>query len=285
MGGCKWVEMSRCSIPECSSQKSHWLPFPSSNGTSIRDIGKMETNWEFSQEHGWFGVYWYLSSRCQKELFFFFKQMSSLFVVLPLFCPQKGHVSRCTGRGSIMPCSVSVFVLCSCVCVHACVCMGLCVRACAAQPASSANAPWKTNSVSVDSISRQRSSSDPPAVHPPLPPLRVTSTSTFFFSFYLSCRRASYYTDGWWGVGGWSSRPPRGEQAPACTLLGAPPWPPPCGPLLPGSWPLSVPLPTGSTPTLLCLQALQQRFFLSHVGAGLPLAVPCFGVPACVPVD
>ena len=117
------------------------------------------------------------------EIIFFFKQMSSLFVVLPLFCPQKGHVSRCTGRGSIMPCSVSVFVLCSCVCVHACVCMGVCVRACAAQPASSANAPWKTNSVSVDSISRQRSSSDPPAVHPPLPPLRVTSTSTFFFPF------------------------------------------------------------------------------------------------------
>ena len=66
MGGCKWVEMSRCSIPECSTQESHWLSFPSSNGTSIRDIGKMETNWEFSQEHRWFGVYWYLSSRCQK---------------------------------------------------------------------------------------------------------------------------------------------------------------------------------------------------------------------------
>lgn len=129
-----------------------------------------------------------------------------------------------------MPCSVSVFVLCSCVRVHACVCMGVRVRACAAQPASSANAPWKTNSVSVDSISRQRSSSDPPAVHPPLPPLRVTSTSTFFFSFFLSCHRASYYTDGWWGGGGWSSWPPCGEQAPACTLLGAPPWLPPCGP-------------------------------------------------------
>uniref|UniRef100_A0A8C4PH69 ArfGAP with SH3 domain, ankyrin repeat and PH domain 2 n=1 Tax=Equus asinus asinus TaxID=83772 RepID=A0A8C4PH69_EQUAS len=46
------------------------------------------------------------------------------------------------------------------------------------QTASSANALWKTNSVSVDGVSRQRSSSDPPAVHPPLPPLRVTSTST-----------------------------------------------------------------------------------------------------------
>ncbi|XP_043460497.1 arf-GAP with SH3 domain, ANK repeat and PH domain-containing protein 2 isoform X9 [Leopardus geoffroyi] len=45
------------------------------------------------------------------------------------------------------------------------------------QPASSANALWKTNSVSVDGVSRQRSSSDPPAVHPPLPPLRVTSTN------------------------------------------------------------------------------------------------------------
>uniref|UniRef100_A0A452QUG6 ArfGAP with SH3 domain, ankyrin repeat and PH domain 2 n=1 Tax=Ursus americanus TaxID=9643 RepID=A0A452QUG6_URSAM len=50
--------------------------------------------------------------------------------------------------------------------------------------ASSATALWKTNSVSVDGASRQRSSSDPPAVHPPLPPLRVTSTSTFApFSF------------------------------------------------------------------------------------------------------
>ncbi|XP_036191287.1 arf-GAP with SH3 domain, ANK repeat and PH domain-containing protein 2 isoform X2 [Myotis myotis] len=43
--------------------------------------------------------------------------------------------------------------------------------------AASANALWKTNSVGVDGVSRQRSSSDPPAVHPPLPPLRVTSTN------------------------------------------------------------------------------------------------------------
>ncbi|KAK1333301.1 hypothetical protein QTO34_006842 [Cnephaeus nilssonii] len=42
---------------------------------------------------------------------------------------------------------------------------------------ASTNAPWKTNSVSVDGVGRQRSSSDPPAVHPPLPPLRVTSTT------------------------------------------------------------------------------------------------------------
>ncbi|XP_074144199.1 arf-GAP with SH3 domain, ANK repeat and PH domain-containing protein 2 isoform X1 [Sminthopsis crassicaudata] len=48
------------------------------------------------------------------------------------------------------------------------------------QTTSSANTSWKTNSLSVDSVSRQRSSSDPPAIHPPLPPLRVTSTSTFF---------------------------------------------------------------------------------------------------------
>ncbi|XP_072490373.1 arf-GAP with SH3 domain, ANK repeat and PH domain-containing protein 2 isoform X1 [Notamacropus eugenii] len=46
-----------------------------------------------------------------------------------------------------------------------------------AQTASSANTSWKTNSLSVDSVSRQRSSSDPPAIHPPLPPLRVTSTN------------------------------------------------------------------------------------------------------------
>ncbi|KAM5262559.1 arf-GAP with SH3 domain, ANK repeat and PH domain-containing protein 2 isoform 2-T2 [Ctenodactylus gundi] len=45
------------------------------------------------------------------------------------------------------------------------------------QTASSANTLWKTNCIGVDSVSRQRSSSDPPAVHPPLPPLRVTSTN------------------------------------------------------------------------------------------------------------
>ncbi|KAJ7398798.1 Arf-GAP with SH3 domain, ANK repeat and PH domain-containing protein 2 [Pitangus sulphuratus] len=44
------------------------------------------------------------------------------------------------------------------------------------QTISSSNAMWKTNSLGVESISRQRSSSDPPAIHPPVPPLRVTST-------------------------------------------------------------------------------------------------------------
>ncbi|XP_038628011.1 arf-GAP with SH3 domain, ANK repeat and PH domain-containing protein 2 isoform X2 [Tachyglossus aculeatus] len=46
------------------------------------------------------------------------------------------------------------------------------------QTASSAHSLWKTNSLGVDSGSRQRSASDPPALHPPLPPLRVTSTNT-----------------------------------------------------------------------------------------------------------
>ncbi|XP_028906867.1 arf-GAP with SH3 domain, ANK repeat and PH domain-containing protein 2 isoform X2 [Ornithorhynchus anatinus] len=46
------------------------------------------------------------------------------------------------------------------------------------QTASSAYSLWKTNSLGVDSGSRQRSASDPPALHPPLPPLRVTSTNT-----------------------------------------------------------------------------------------------------------
>lgn len=45
------------------------------------------------------------------------------------------------------------------------------------QTISSSNAVWKTNSLGVESISRQRSSSDPPAIHAPVPPLRVTSTS------------------------------------------------------------------------------------------------------------
>ena len=70
-----------------------------------------------------------------RKIFFFFKQMSILFVVLPLFCPQKGHVSRRTGRGSIMPCSVSVFVLCSaCVCMPACAWACVCVRVQLSQP-------------------------------------------------------------------------------------------------------------------------------------------------------
>lgn len=63
----------------------------------------------------------------------------------------------------------------TCLCVLVCMCVGL------VQAATSANTLWKTNSVGVDGVSRQRSSSDLPAVHPPLPPLRVTSTSTFFF--------------------------------------------------------------------------------------------------------
>ncbi|NXN15893.1 ASAP2 protein, partial [Indicator maculatus] len=47
----------------------------------------------------------------------------------------------------------------------------------AIQTISSSNAVWKTNSLGVESVSRQRSSSDPPAIHAPVPPLRVTSTN------------------------------------------------------------------------------------------------------------
>ncbi|KAL7988044.1 hypothetical protein Chor_006963 [Crotalus horridus] len=46
----------------------------------------------------------------------------------------------------------------------------------AVQTTPSSNTLWKTNSLGMESISRQRSSSDPPTVHPPVPPLRVTST-------------------------------------------------------------------------------------------------------------
>ncbi|XP_039387940.1 arf-GAP with SH3 domain, ANK repeat and PH domain-containing protein 2 isoform X5 [Mauremys reevesii] len=48
------------------------------------------------------------------------------------------------------------------------------------QATSSFNTMWKTNSLGVENISRQRSSSDPPAIHPPVPPLRVTSTNILF---------------------------------------------------------------------------------------------------------
>lgn len=52
----------------------------------------------------------------------------------------------------------------------------------AVQTTPSSNTLWKTNSLGMESISRQRSSSDPPTVHPPVPPLRVTSTSMFALS-------------------------------------------------------------------------------------------------------
>lgn len=67
------------------------------------------------------------------------------------------------------------------MCARTCLCVLVCMRVGLVQAATSANTLWKTNSVGVDGVSRQRSSSDLPAVHPPLPPLRVTSTSTFFF--------------------------------------------------------------------------------------------------------
>ncbi|XP_040204572.1 arf-GAP with SH3 domain, ANK repeat and PH domain-containing protein 2 isoform X2 [Rana temporaria] len=37
---------------------------------------------------------------------------------------------------------------------------------------------WKSHAIGHESGSRQRSSSDPPAIHPPVPPMRVTSTAT-----------------------------------------------------------------------------------------------------------
>lgn len=183
-----------------------------------------------------------------------------------------------------MQCSVSVFVLCSCVCV----CMPACARACvcmsvrAVQPASSANALWKTNSVSVDSVSRQRSSSDPPAVHPPLPPLRVTSTSTFF-SFFLSRCWALCS----WMAGAGVSLGSLSLPAALC-CLGA------CGssvapalrPLPPSGGFLSASHPTGA----LHSPALSPEHFssisVSHTLApGLPLAIGWFSMLGCVPVN
>nr|XP_033792850.1 arf-GAP with SH3 domain, ANK repeat and PH domain-containing protein 2 isoform X3 [Geotrypetes seraphini] len=45
------------------------------------------------------------------------------------------------------------------------------------QTISSTNTIWKANSVGLEHIGRQRSSSDPPLIHPPVPPLRITSTA------------------------------------------------------------------------------------------------------------
>lgn len=158
--------------------------------------------------------------------------------------------------------------LCAClpVCVRAraCLCarVPVCVRgcACAVQTASSANTLWKTNSVSVDGVSRQRSSSDPPAVHPPLPPLRVTSTSTFFpFSFLASglCRS---------GRPGGCFRQPRGA-----------PWRPAARPrpVRSADSRPSVPHPPHGGRSLLPLppQALQQHCLSRQLRASFPSAV------------
>uniref|UniRef100_A0A8C5Q2P8 ArfGAP with SH3 domain, ankyrin repeat and PH domain 2 n=1 Tax=Leptobrachium leishanense TaxID=445787 RepID=A0A8C5Q2P8_9ANUR len=43
---------------------------------------------------------------------------------------------------------------------------------------SSATAAWKVNAAGLESGSRQRSSSDPPAIQPPVPPIRITSSAT-----------------------------------------------------------------------------------------------------------
>ncbi|KAM8952209.1 arf-GAP with SH3 domain, ANK repeat and PH domain-containing protein 2 [Pelodytes ibericus] len=43
---------------------------------------------------------------------------------------------------------------------------------------SSTTPSWKPNPVGLESGSRQRSSSDPPAIQPPVPPMRVTSSAT-----------------------------------------------------------------------------------------------------------
>lgn len=155
-----------------------------------------------------------------------------------------------------MQCSVSVFVLC--VCVHACVCVR--VRACAVQPASSANAPWKTDSVSVGGGSRQRSSSDPPAVHPPLPPLRVTSTSTFPSFSFLAVGFADL-------DGGGSRQPPRcpAPLLASCGLLSASPH----GPLTR----FLGPRPFG-----------RPSFFPVWAGASRPLATWWFSISGHVPV-
>lgn len=119
------------------------------------------------------------------------------------------------------------------LCARACVCLRVPACACAAQTASSAHAPWKTSSVSVDGVSRQRSSSDPPAVHPPLPPLRVTSTST---SFPLSSLpgalqiwtarvgRARQVSEAAWGAVA-SPCPRPAPPHPVCQGLPAPPPP------------------------------------------------------------
>lgn len=46
------------------------------------------------------------------------------------------------------------------------------------QTTASTNSPWKSSTIGTENIGRQRSSSDPPAIKPPVPPLRVTSTAT-----------------------------------------------------------------------------------------------------------
>uniref|UniRef100_A0A452QUB9 ArfGAP with SH3 domain, ankyrin repeat and PH domain 2 n=1 Tax=Ursus americanus TaxID=9643 RepID=A0A452QUB9_URSAM len=152
------------------------------------------------------------------------------------------------------------------------------------QTASSATALWKTNSVSVDGASRQRSSSDPPAVHPPLPPLRVTSTSTFApFSFLAN---GLLDLDGWgvlWQPRGGSCEAarPQADAARSPALCVPPPAPPAA---LPSCRCLSVPHPASRPPPWgltrsppLSSRALQRHSFLSRTSPRLHFLWPFGG--------
>lgn len=145
------------------------------------------------------------------------------------------------------------------------------VHACAVQAAaSSANAPWKTHSVSVDGGSRQRSSSDPPAVHPPLPPLRVTSTSTFFL--FLSHQWALWIWRPGGALCGRVGRAPRSPtpRAPACRALARP------APAAasPAATPCPAPVRGLLTPVAR-LHTHSSSTSSGHVRSGLPLLWPC----------
>lgn len=93
-------------------------------------------------------VYWYLSFRCRKE---FFKQMSILFGLTAVLSTE-GVMFAVQGEDQYYRVLFSVlFCAPACVCMPACAWACVCVCVQLSQP-SSANAPWKTNSVSVDSI-------------------------------------------------------------------------------------------------------------------------------------
>lgn len=160
----------------------------------------------------------------------------------------------------------ALFCFCfCCVRARACLCarVPVCVRAraCAVQTAASANTLWKTNSVSVDGVSRQRSSSDPPAVHPPLPPLRVTSTSTFFPFSFLAGGLCRFGRPG----GAFGSHVGRAPRLPAAQPR----------PLRGVNSCLSAPHPPQGGRSLLPLspQAFRQHFVSCQLRASFPLAV------------
>lgn len=164
------------------------------------------------------------------------------------------------------------------MCLPVCVCACVCMRVGLVQAATSANTLWKTNSVGVDGISRQRSSSDLPAVHPPLPPLRVTSTSTFFFPPFSFLARGPYESGRQghhWQL--WAAHRYVPDVAPTAPTLAASVLNPPFIPLLPLKW-LTL---YSVSPGILTASTLEFLWLCSGLGVVISLMTwQCVDIPS-----